>query len=268
MVLGGIPPTGGSYVSSVERFDPVTREFCDGQEGLFTAETWLGSGSGSAAGQPTTPGRRPIPVPGPAHRESVTHYRLWTFDPQTAAIAPLGITPALPDSQTHTLWAPVVDTARGRAHLLAQVAGSNPPEIRLLSVELAAGTLTSSAQSHVLDPAYVLSGAGITLLADGRLFVTGGSADGSNFNPVRHTLLVTPAAAGAAAPSLEIDRPNGSEIEIVWAGQAGDYLVQESTNLIDWSTVLPEPIQDGDGLRITLPLNQSIRFFRLLPAAP
>jgi hypothetical protein len=65
---------------------------------------------------------------------------------------------------------------------------------------------------------------------------------------------------------LEIERPSGGGIEIVWTGQAGDYLVQESTDLINWSTVVAEPIQDGDGLRIALPVNQSIRFFRLLPA--
>jgi len=159
----------------------------------------------------------------------------------------------------------VVDPEGGRAHLLAQAAGSNPPEIRLFTVELAAGALTASAQSQVLDPAYVLYGAGITRLTDGRVFVTGGSADGSNFNPVRHTLLVTPPPAGTAAPSLGIVGTTGGQIELVWSGDPGAYILQESTNLMDWTTVSVEPGPADAGQHITVPLDQSRRFFRLLP---
>ena len=159
----------------------------------------------------------------------------------------------------------MVDPEGGRAHLLAQAAGSNPPEIRLFTVELAAGALTASAQSQVLDPAYVLYGAGITRLTDGRVFVTGGSADGSNFNPVRHTLLVTPPPAGTAAPSLGIVGTTGGQIELVWSGDPGAYILQESTNLMDWTTVSVEPGPADAGQHITVPLDQSRRFFRLLP---
>ncbi|MHB9008712.1 MAG: right-handed parallel beta-helix repeat-containing protein [Limisphaerales bacterium] len=262
LVLGGTPPTGGALISSVERFDAADGEFVAMQAELFADESGWGlvQESRPVTTQRLADGRSLFLAQ--RTEQSITRYRLFTVDPQSQSIAVLALTPDLPDSRAHSLWPPVVDAARGRAHLLAQVAGSNPPQLRLFSVDLATGALTSSAQPYVLEPAYQLSGAGVTLLADGRLFVTGGSEDGSNFKPVRHTLLIAPPTT-TTAPSLRVVRTATGAIQLVWSAGPGAFVVETSVNLSDWSVLPDTPIPVDGGLGITVSFDPAVRFFRL-----
>jgi hypothetical protein len=122
---------------------------------------------------------------------SVDRYRLFTFDPATKAIAEFVTIPALPDDAVAApLGHPVVDLPRGRAHWLAQVGGgATTPQIAVYSVDLNTGRLMRSSNSVAFS--YSLYGAGVNLLDDGRLLVSGGSSDGSNTKPVSDTRLIT-----------------------------------------------------------------------------
>jgi len=127
---------------------------------------------------------------------SVTSYRLFTFDPDTKEVKVFDTHTEIPNS-THYVQAfqPAVDKDRNRAHLMAVLpGGGNTPRFKILSVELNSGVLTISSNSYPMD--YSPYGAGFTPLPDGRIFLTGGSADGSNFNPTNKTLLITPPEKG------------------------------------------------------------------------
>jgi hypothetical protein len=157
-----------------------------------------------------------------------------------------------------------VDAERGRAQL-AQVAGSGPTEVRLLTVELATGQLSHSSESKVLEPAYHLSGAGITLLQDGRIFITGGSEDGSNFKPVRHTLLVTPGML-VTRPQLQVEKGTGAGITLSWNVAEGSFVIETSTNLLNWTPMTMPAPEDGR-IAFSVATDEAARFFRLRQAS-
>lgn len=192
VVLGGIGITGGLGDQPVEFFDPASGTTGVLQERLFSTDPgWAVMGhKRPAAMQQLADGRYLYLAQ--RTQQGVTSYQLFTFDPATLAIAPVAAA-GLPDSQSlFLLDQPVIDTALQRAYIVGQVAGSSPVEVKLVTVILHTSTVLVSSTGHTLD--YHLSGAGITRLGDGRLLVSGGSADGSNFQPVDRTLYITPPA--------------------------------------------------------------------------
>jgi hypothetical protein len=192
VVLGGATPTGTRIDHPVEQYDPATGQITTLRDSLFADDPgWYADNGWTRPGflQQLEDGRTlwlASKVTG-----SVDRYRLFTFDPATKAIDQFETVPELPDDATAVpLGHPVIDLPRGRAHWLAQVGGGGTsPEVALYSVDLTSGALMRSSNSVTF--AYSLSGAGVNLLADGRLLVTGGSSDGSNNNPVSHTRLIT-----------------------------------------------------------------------------
>ena len=194
VVLGGYTPTGGLVDQPVELFDPATGSITTLQTTLFKDETgWmtLYDFFRPSSAQRLANGR----YIGLAWRQgsSVTSYRLFTFDPQTKTIAVMTTDPALPDSSTASLLQPVVDRVSSRIHLVAQLSGSTFSNVAVYSVELTSGKLIRSKNSY--STTYHIYSAGIVPLADGRLMITGGTSDGSNFHPVSQTLLITPPAS-------------------------------------------------------------------------
>lgn len=247
VVFGGLSPTGSWVDQPVELFNPENGEIEVLQNLLFPAEP----------GWHLMTHKRPYQTQRlsngtyfySAFRTSngVTSYRLFTFDPSSLEIAEF-VTDGLPDSQTfHLVEQPIVDVARGRAYLLAQVANSNPAVVKLITIHLDNGTVQVSDAGHIFG--YSLYGTAITLLEDGRIFVSGGSADGSNFNPVNKTLYITPGSLPLAAPLLSVPEHEATDVSVnptlTWQGVNGadTYRVQISTGL-DFS----ELVFDSSGI--------------------
>ena len=212
VVFGGLSPTGSWVDQPVELFNPENGEIEVLQNLLFPGETgWhLMTHKRPYQTQRLTDGTYLYS----AFRTSdgVTSYRLFTFDPASLEIAEF-VTDGLPDSQTfHLVEQPIVDVARGQAYLLAQVANSNPAVVKLITIHLDNGTVQVSDAGHVFG--YSLYGTAITLLEDGRLFVSGGSADGSNFNPVNKTLYITPGSQPLTAPSLSAPEHEATDVSV------------------------------------------------------
>lgn len=261
VVAGGHSVTGGPYVGSVEEFNPATGGFETLQDELFSDDPGWGlrQDQRPIEAQKLADGRFLLL----AHRtkDDVTEYMLFTFDPVQKRFERMAVTPGLPDSKEYVLWTPVVDAARGHAHLLAQSTKASSTEVSLLTVNVNSGALHQSAAPTVLDPAYSLAGAAIALLQDGRLFITGGSEDGSNFKPVRRTLFVT---AGEAAPraNLVLGKTGSQGINLTWTAPADAFVLETSTDLIQWAEVTGVT-SSGERHVLIVSTSESARFYRL-----
>jgi len=266
-LIGGIGINGSVIAARVERYDPISGEWTTLQDALFPGETnWV---------------LQPEPRPISAHRladgryvylayrmvQGNAEYRLVTLDPEDGSVAALAVTPGLPGGADYALRQPVVDPETGRLFLLAQRAGVNPPELSLFRVDVATGSLYHLPGRHVLSPAYSLSGASLTRMADGRLFLAGGSTDGSNFSPVSHTFVLTPGEPGAAVSVvLEMRVTQAGMLEMSWVDDTGEWVLQTSTVLTGsgWETVAGEPDWAEGRWWYSVPMNEPVRFYRLI----
>ncbi len=261
IVLGGYGVNGGANIPSTEEFDPATGEFVKHQDELFQEDPGWGihQDQRPIEAQKLADGRFLLL----AHRTAggVTEYTLFTFDPRNKRFERMSVTPNLPSGKDYALWIPVVDNARGRAHLLAQSATATPTQVSLFSVDLESGAVHQSASPTALEPAYSLGGAAVTLLQDGRVFVTGGTEDGSNYKPVRRTLFVTPGDA-TSGPKLAVEKTGAATMKVSWTAPAGAFGVETSTNLVDWAPA-PEATSTGDLHSLAVSAADSARFYRL-----
>ena len=191
VVIGGRQPRGGFEDMPVERYNPATGEISVLQQLLFAEEPGWGVSLSNrhAAAQQMADGRYLWMAT--RAEDGLTHYRLFTFDPADGSIEALPLAEPLPDSSAGSLLQVLVDANQDRAYipvLVAQSSGFSALEI--ITINTSTGVMVRSANSHPLG--YSLMGAGMQVLPDGRIFVSGGSADGSNFNPAADTLLITP----------------------------------------------------------------------------
>ncbi|MBX3747452.1 MAG: right-handed parallel beta-helix repeat-containing protein [Verrucomicrobiae bacterium] len=267
VVLGGTGVQGGAMVTAVERFDPETGGFEVVRAELFEGEAGWGLTQDTRAivDQRMEDGRYLLL----ARRTEggVTRHRLFTFDPAHATVVPVATEPGLPDSTEASLWPPVLDRGRGVAHLLAQVSGVAGTSIRLLSVRLADWSWTDSIGTQPIEPAYVLSGVGIAMLSDGRLWVTGGSEDGSNFRPVAHTFFLTPRGVGpVGVPALRVTREGPGRVWIDWENAGGAYVLESSTDCERWTPVLADPVAAEGRMGVTVDTEGAVRVYRLRSA--
>jgi photosystem II stability/assembly factor-like uncharacterized protein len=193
VLLGGTTAHGTPVDHPIEIYDPESGNISILRNSLFEDETgW------NANNEWTRPTFMQQMADGRylwlANRteNSITSYRLFTFDPKTREVKAFNTRTEIPNSTQYLqAFQPAVDRAGNRAHLMALLpGGGNTPRFKILSVELGSGALTISSNIYQMD--YSPYGAGFTPLPDGRIFLTGGSADGSNFNPTNKTLLITP----------------------------------------------------------------------------
>jgi hypothetical protein len=105
------------------------------------------------------------------------------------------------------------------------------------------------------------------LLRDGRLFITGGSEDGTNFKPVRHTLLVAPGAP-LTRPKLSVTIETGGVISVTWTTTPGSVVVETSTNLVDWAVWPDTASVEGGRISFTVSMSEKAVFFRLRQSSP
>ena len=201
VILGGSTPTGGMVDQPVELYNPATNTVSTIRQALFNDETgWMTVYDffRPMSAQQLADGR----YIGLAWRQvnNVNTYRLFTFNPETKTIDVMVTDPALPDSTTAYLMQPVVDKANNKVHLVAQLPGSTYPDIALYSVDLTRTELFYSSNSYSMD--YYISVSCIVPLSDGRILITGGTSDGTNFHPVNKTLLITPSTSSTPVLSV------------------------------------------------------------------
>jgi len=199
VVMGGFSPENSEYFyEQVEEYYPDANMFLILQEHLFPDDPgWsimgysLGLGvyaRKSAETQRLKDGRYLLL----AKKMGFNTYTLFTFDPATKAIAKFPITPDLSASFILS-YCPVVDAARGKAYLLTTDSPSGVFfNVRLYTVDLATGRRNDPTGSFPLSETG-FSLFGVTLLADGRLFLAGGAEIvGLDYQSVKKTWFINP----------------------------------------------------------------------------
>lgn len=208
VVLGG--QAGSEFeinIDQVELYDPGTNSFSVLQPTLFAGEMgwqilcptpW---GSIPLDQQKMRGGRYLLLA---ARQINATTYQVtfFTFNPATKEIAKFSTTPTmgevqrLPESPSLQV---MVNEGRTKAYLLIPVGAS---QIRLLTVDLVSGSLTSPTGSYTLPSNYYVKSVGSAVLRDGRLFFTGGCDNVNNDNPIKKTLFALLSGDAGAAIDL------------------------------------------------------------------
>ncbi len=190
VVLGGSTPTGANLPTNmpIELFNPENSSISTLQSSLFADEDgWHISTRTNYCKEQLMQDGCYLWMAGKSIN-NVGYRRLFTFDPETKTTAEFVTYPALPNSTIYSLSQPLVDYLRNTAHILAVVPGSGFPVCKVISVDLATGNLTISSNSYNFTYHYGTA----SVLSDGRIFITGGSSNGSNFNLVNNTTFITP----------------------------------------------------------------------------
>ena len=208
VVLGG--QAGSEFeinIEPVELYDPGTNSFSLLQSTLFAGETgwqilcptpW---GSIPLDQQKMRDGRYLLLAARQINATTI-QATFFTFNPATKEIAkfpttpPIGEVQRLPESPSPQV---MLNQGRNQAYLLMAVSAS---QIRLLTVDLASGSLTSPTGSYTLPSNYYAISAGSAVLRDGRLFFTGGCDNPNDNKPIKKTLFALLSGGAGAAIDL------------------------------------------------------------------
>jgi hypothetical protein len=192
VVCGGYGPNVSPYAETVELYDPATNTFSllqgsllPGEPGWFTFSLSDWNNGRSIDTQRLSDGRYLL-----AAFNGGSIFILVTFDPATKTFAKYIPTPPLPSSGLAMVYFPAVDLSQGKAYCLTRPNWTAPFPTRNYTLNPASGSLDSPAGTTPLnDCMYAM---GMNLLADGRLFLTGGSAGMNNFSALTKTYFATP----------------------------------------------------------------------------
>ncbi len=195
VVVGGMGPQADpAYVESIELYDPATNKFRVLRNTLIAGETgWYINQQMCMRvidDQKMTDGRYLLI----AHKivDGVDNWMLVAFDPAKKVFVVL---PAISDTpgpeQLAFPWAPLVNNENKKAYLIGILtSSSSKPKLVLYSLDLT--TLVLSEEPGQFAPSYFLSSCAQSLLKDGRILITGGTKDGTNFGAVANTILWQP----------------------------------------------------------------------------
>jgi|WetSurMetagenome_2_1015567.scaffolds.fasta_scaffold00150_39 hypothetical protein len=196
VVFGGVGIYGSAIRQLIEVYDPAHDGFTVADSGLFDADTgWNGgtlvSYNRTLDQQKLKDGRYLFfAVKG-------TAYQLFTFDPSSKAFEKAGA-PII--DTTLSLTAPVVDSARGRAYVIGERWGDGgvqtaPIQICCYVVNTLTWAVKAPTDRDTLPPSYFLSGAGFSMMNDGRILMTGGHSEigyNTNFSPNDSSRILVP----------------------------------------------------------------------------
>ncbi|MEW6363976.1 MAG: hypothetical protein AB1714_04990 [Acidobacteriota bacterium] len=198
VVAGGMGPQAvPAYIEKVEQYNPATNKFkiykntlIGGQTGWYINQQMC---MRAIDDQKMTDGRYLLI----AHRTEtgVLEFMLVTFDPAKKVFAALHTNPELPELAGGGFpWAPLLDNRENKAYLLGTSAVEGKTQkMSLYAVDL--GTMTLTEETGQLVPSYYVASCAQSVVEDGRILVTGGTKDGSNFNPVANTFFAQPSSA-------------------------------------------------------------------------
>jgi hypothetical protein len=273
VVVGGTDIYGDSDISSVELYNPSSNAFTVLAPSAITGETaWVYGALGY--GQDiehckTSDGRYVFMMSQTVN--GGTDYALAFFDPASKQFSKLALTPVFWTNVA--VWPPVVDPANNRALMLAganQNGGANAT-FQVYQADLATGQ-TLALSNPLTISNYYPGSVGMTLLQDGRLFVTGGSSSMGydyNFDPVPNAFFLS-----GIYPPPRIQQPalSGGTCSFSIQGTiGGTYQIQSISSLgaglwqMAGSVTLTNAIQRWSDPAI---LTNSSRFYQLVQTNP
>ncbi len=249
IVVGGMGYTGASIEPTPEIYDSVSNAFTKVRTELFPGETgWkITYDSTSVGAMKMQDGRYLFS----AYRASGANneYALAVFDPSTLAISKLSMSASIILSNTIGAYQPVQDVEHNRAYMLTYQYPDalNRLVLTLYAINLADGNVTSQSVT-VNNPGYYVSASSVNILTDGELIIIGGTSNGSNFNAVANTVIVTYKAHPNTPPTT---------------GELADITIDEDTP----TAVLPVTIGDGETAASALVLTAESSNTALVPVS-
>lgn len=193
VVAGGQAPQGNpGYIEKVELYNPATNKFAVLRNTLIGGKTgwffYLYKCMRAIDDQKMSDGRYLLT----ALKNAGSGYEvmLVTFDPATKLFEALDTNPALPSwAQVAISIAPIVDKQKKKAYLLGTLPMTGGIQKQVLyTLDLTTMALVEETGQYSAD--YYTDFGGQSLLKDGRILMTGGTKDGSNFNPVANSIYV------------------------------------------------------------------------------
>lgn len=195
VVFGGIDYTTGAIgPKDVELFDPITDSFSVLMNNPFGADSgWYAGnlyGNRDLSAQRLKDGKYLFMA-----TMTDSNPILYTFDPGSKAFTRVSVTPALPKGLS--IWSPIVDTARGKAYLIASpTQADDTVRLGLISVDLTNWTYDTLDSWYTVHTAPLYPGGlSFSLLKDGRILLSGfntQAGSNTNFSPTTLTLMITP----------------------------------------------------------------------------
>jgi hypothetical protein len=193
VVAGGYPPYGGAVFPGSEIYDPSSNSFSLFSTQLFAADTGWSLVPGQYYGHDIATQK----LPNGTYMLMATrgnNYALVVFDPAAKAFTQFAVQPRMPSSNVDSvsLFPPIVSYDGTRVYILAQSNGTGGAKLRLYQVAIASHTITQPTGFFSLPAGYYPGSSAMLQLPDGRIFMTGGTADNTNFSPLNGTYFITP----------------------------------------------------------------------------
>ncbi len=193
VVAGGLSPFGQWTVETVEAYSVASNAFTIRSSSLFANDPgwiltpWIPL---AVSAQRLGDGRYVFGA-----RRGTRDYALAVFDPVTKVFTKVQIDPGLPQDDAYVF--PPVLAADDSAAVTLLIATRRPGRVESLvwpsRVNLTTGLRTSSPSIAVAND-YWVGSAGVVRLANGRMFLTGGTTSVDayyNFHPTAHTVMVS-----------------------------------------------------------------------------
>ena len=274
VVVGGTDTYGNVNIPSIEIYDPTTNTFTMLAARAIAGETnWVYAAReyGEDVGRCKTSDGRYVFLMSRSVNGNA-EYALALFDPASKQFSKLALTPVFWNNLS--IWPPVVDATNNRVLMLVganQNGGANAT-FQVYQADLATGQALALSQAMTISNYYPGS-VGMTVLKDGRLFVTGGTTSvdyNYNFNPVQNTFFLS---GLTPPPWLQSPTMIGRSLSFSICGAVGcTYQIQSVSNLgtsDEWqsaeSVTLTNAIQ---GWSDPAPLANPSRFYRLVQTSP
>jgi hypothetical protein len=270
VVVGGTDIYGLSNIPSVELYDPGSNTFTVLATNAIAGEpNWVYGAieyGEDISRSKTSDGRYVFMMSQTVNDNAV--YALAFFDPASKQFSKLALTPVFWNNLA--VWPPVVDAANNRALLLAGVSpdGGADATFRVYQADLATGQTLALSDALTISNYYPGS-VGMTLLSDGRLFVTGGTASMDydyNFDPVANTFFLS-----GLDPFPQIKWPllSGQTVSLTICGSKGYTCQIQSISSLNgsnqWQTAGSVTLTNSAQIWTDpAPFANSSRFYRLV----
>ena len=189
IVFGGVTESGIRVDMPVEVFDPISGQISTLQALMFEDEPGWNVVKSKRLNETHLLDEHLYLFTAWKQTDNYNEYRLFTFNADTLDFEWVE-TSALPTSESiHLFDHPFISENKQAAYQLGTIAESDlKGQFVMVSVNLIDGKVYLS--EHSFDAKYGLYGAAGILLQGDKILVTGGTSDGSNFNPVANSFYV------------------------------------------------------------------------------
>lgn len=267
VVVGGIDPMhhGGmspkpSIEATPEVFDPGTKTFAKMGDFLLDGEAgWVVMDPRRDVGELRMRDGR-FAILASRMVGSSVELAIFVFDPASVSFSKLAGGPAMVLPSGIGALGLVYSLSSNDAYIMLQDYRDGARRFNVMTVSVGTGKATMPGDWFSFDKSYALDACGLSIMRDGRLFVSGGTTTPLNqFDMVPFTQFVAlqgPATVLSLKPALEFTFPTR-------LGRM--YRIQSSVDLVDWATVEDEVPGLGQEVQRFYPSYQGPRrFFRVV----